>query len=133
MKKTAKFEGESKCKAKGKKKMATVKKDGEKPTCTQCQKGHGVSKCWKLHPELRPKKFRGNKDKGKSKATATVIQDLSPTQVMKERLQLSESKVRVKVSHFPLIQSQVLVQIQIYLLLLGIMINLEVHCFMYES
>ena len=56
--------------------MATVKKEGEKPTCLHCQKGHDVSKCWKLHPELRPKKYGGNKDKGKAKATAAVIQDL---------------------------------------------------------
>ena len=56
--------------------MATVKKEGEKPTCSHCQKGQDVSKCWKLHPELRPKKYRGNKDKGKYKATAVVIQDL---------------------------------------------------------
>ena len=54
--------------------MATVKK--EEPICSHCQKGHDVSKCWKLHPELRPNKYGGNKDKGKSKATAAVIQDL---------------------------------------------------------
>ena len=56
--------------------MATVKKEGEKPTCSHCQKGHDVSKCWKIHPELRPKKYGGNKDKGKAKATAAVVQDL---------------------------------------------------------
>ena len=41
-------------------------------------KGHDVSKCWKIHPELRPKKYGGNKDKAKAKAkaTAAAIQDL---------------------------------------------------------
>ena len=76
VKKSFKFDSKSKGKDKGKKKMDTIKKEGEKPTCSHCQKGHDVSKCWKLHPELRPKKFGGNKDKGKSKYTAEVIQDL---------------------------------------------------------
>ena len=74
VKKSFTSDSKSKGKDKGKKKMATVKKEGEKPTCLHCQKGHDVSKCWKLHPELRPKKYGGNKDKGK--ATAAVIQDL---------------------------------------------------------
>ena len=41
-------------------------------------KGHDVSKCWKLHPELRPKKYGGNKNKDKDNqvATAAIIQDL---------------------------------------------------------
>ena len=59
------FDSKSRGKDQGKKKMATVKKEGEKPTCSHCQKGHDVSKCWKLHPELRPNKYEGNKDKGK--------------------------------------------------------------------
>ena len=65
-----------KVKIRGKRRWLSVKKEGEKPTCSHCQKGHDVSKCWKLHPELRPKKYGGNKDKGKEKATAAVIQDL---------------------------------------------------------
>ena len=42
----------NKFKGKGKGKHTTiVKKEGEKPTCTHCQKkGHDASKCWKLHP-----------------------------------------------------------------------------------
>jgi hypothetical protein len=75
LKRSAKFDSKTKVKAK-RKKMATIKKDGDKPTCSHCQKGHDVSKCWKLHLELRPKKYRGNKDKGKEKTTTTVIQDL---------------------------------------------------------
>ena len=48
-----------KFKGKGKgKHTATVKKEGDKPTYTHCQKrGHDASKCWKLHPELKPEKF----------------------------------------------------------------------------
>ena len=76
VKKSFKFDSKSKGQDKGKKKMATVKKEGETTTCSHCQKGHDVSKCWKLHLELRPKKYGGNKDKGKAKATAAVIQDL---------------------------------------------------------
>ena len=41
-----------------------MKKEGEKPTCTHCQKkGHDASKCWKLHLELNPKKFWNKEDK----------------------------------------------------------------------
>lgn len=54
-KKPSKFEGKSKDKVKGEK-IATVKKEGEKPTCSHCKKeGHDDSKCWKMHPEKRPK------------------------------------------------------------------------------
>ena len=58
------------------KKAATVKKEeGEKPTCSHCQKkGHAEEKCWKLHPELKPKWFKKDQ-KGKQKST-TVVQDL---------------------------------------------------------
>ena len=49
MKKSFKFDSKSEGKVKGKKKMATVKKEGEKPTFSHCQKGHDVSKCWTLH------------------------------------------------------------------------------------
>jgi hypothetical protein len=51
---------------------ATLKKEGDKPTCTHCQKkGHDASKCWKIHPELKPGKFRKKEDKN---TTAAVIQ-----------------------------------------------------------
>jgi hypothetical protein len=43
-----------------------VKKEDENPSCSHCKKeGHVEAKCWKLHPELRPKRF-GNK-KGNKK------------------------------------------------------------------
>ena len=62
-KKPSKFEGKSKDKGKGKK-IATMKKEGEKPTCSHCKKeGHDDSKCWNLHPEKRPKRYGGNKGK----------------------------------------------------------------------
>jgi hypothetical protein len=38
------------------------------------KEGHVEAKCWKLHPELRPKRF-GNK-KGNKKTTATIQKDL---------------------------------------------------------
>jgi hypothetical protein len=45
-----------------------------KPTCSHCEKsGHDEDHCWKLHLELRPKRFGG---KGKRKTIATVQQDL---------------------------------------------------------
>ena len=56
-KKPFKLEGN---KFKGKRKSkhtATVKKEGEKPTCTHFQKkGHDASKCWKIYLEHKPKK-----------------------------------------------------------------------------
>ena len=57
-KKPFKLDG-NKSKGKGKcKHTTTVKKEGDKPTYTHCQKkGHDASKCWKLHPELKPEKF----------------------------------------------------------------------------
>ena len=52
-----------------------MKREGDKPTCTTCthcqKKGHDASKCWKLHPKLKPEKFQNKEDK---KTTATVIQ-----------------------------------------------------------
>jgi hypothetical protein len=49
-----------------------VRKEEAKTTCTHCEKsGHDEDHCWKLHHELRPKKFGG---KGKQKAVATVQQ-----------------------------------------------------------
>lgn len=54
-------------------KIAT--KEGERPTCTHCQRvGHDESKCWKLQPELKPKKFL--KKKGEKKANAAIQQGL---------------------------------------------------------
>ena len=60
-------------KGKGKK-NAFVKMEGEKMTCKYCSKeGHDEDHCWKLHPEMRPKKFN---NKGKQKIVATTQQDL---------------------------------------------------------
>ena len=51
------------------KKSTTTQK--ERPTCSHCQRiGHDESKCWKLHPELKPKKFLKEKDEKKSIAVA---------------------------------------------------------------
>ena len=48
------------------------KEGRKKSTCTHCQKkGHDASKCWKLHPELKPGDFQNKEDK---KTTATTIQ-----------------------------------------------------------
>jgi hypothetical protein len=34
-------------------------KEEENPTCSHCKKkGHEEAMCWKLHPELLPKKFK---------------------------------------------------------------------------
>ena len=55
------------------KKSAIAQK--ERPTCTHCQRiGHDESKCWKLHPDFKPKKFLKAKDE--KKAIAVVQQDL---------------------------------------------------------
>ena len=67
-------EGKGKNKLEGKK-SSTSKKEGERPTCTHCQRvGHDNSKCWKFHPKLKPKKFI--KKKGEMKANVEVQQDL---------------------------------------------------------
>jgi hypothetical protein len=51
-KKPHKFEKKSKEKRKSKK-LTTVKKDEERPTCSHCKrKVHEEEKCWKLHLEL---------------------------------------------------------------------------------
>ena len=40
------------------KKTTTTQKESERPTCSHCQRiGHDEARCWKLHPELKPKKF----------------------------------------------------------------------------
>ena len=44
-----------------------------KPSCTHCKKdGHDDENCWILHPELRPKKFDGEK----KKTIAAIQKDL---------------------------------------------------------
>jgi hypothetical protein len=68
-----KFENKLKGKWKSKK-YATIKKVEEVPTCFHCKKkGHDESQCWKLNPELWPKKF---KDKGKKNIVSSTHQDL---------------------------------------------------------
>lgn len=58
--------------SKRKKLMTTQKK---RPTCSHCQRiSHDESKCWKLHPKLKPKKFL--KEKDEKKAIVAVQQDL---------------------------------------------------------
>lgn len=47
-------------KGKGKDKKSVAAKKGDEATssCTLCKKyGHDEDHCWKLHPELRPKRF----------------------------------------------------------------------------
>jgi len=52
----------------------SVKNEEEKLTCKHCSKeGHDEDHYWKLHYEMRPKKF--NK-KGKQKTVATTQHDL---------------------------------------------------------
>ena len=60
-------------KGKGKgNKTTTVKKEGEWPTSTHCQReGHEESKCWKIHPDLKLKKFSEEK-KGQQKTNAAI-------------------------------------------------------------
>lgn len=67
--------GEKGNKSKGKqKKIASVKKEGDKPVCKNCSKeGHDEAHFWKLHPELRLKKFN---NKGKQKANIVIQQGL---------------------------------------------------------
>ena len=49
-----------------------MKKEGDKPTCTNYpKKGHDASKSWKLHPELNPANFQNKEDK---KTIASAIQ-----------------------------------------------------------
>ena len=61
-------------KGKGKHKTnSTVKKEDEKPFCNHCKKNHDESKCWKLHPEKKPKWMV---KKAKEKKTNTVVHDL---------------------------------------------------------
>ena len=70
-KKPPKFKKQSKGKEKGKK-MSTIKKEVEKPTCPHCsKKGHVEDKCWKLHPKLLLNKFQ---DKEKQNIVAIMQQ-----------------------------------------------------------
>ena len=55
------------------KKTVSIKKECNNPSCFHCNKEHDVSQCLKLHQELRPKKYGGYKDKGKSKNVSIVI------------------------------------------------------------
>ena len=57
-----KFDKQSKWKGKSKK-ITTMKKDMDKPTCSHCKKkGHEEARCWKLYRELLLKKVK-DKDK----------------------------------------------------------------------
>jgi hypothetical protein len=52
------------------KKVSIVRKKDDKFVCSHCEKrGQDEYHCWKLHPELRPKRFGG---KGKPKTIAIV-------------------------------------------------------------
>ena len=63
----------------------------ERPTCSHCQRiGHDESKCWKLHPELKPKKFL--KDKDEKKVIVVVQQDLSSDSSDERRITTIVSK-----------------------------------------
>jgi hypothetical protein len=65
--------GKGKFKGNGKK-NSSVKKEGEKLSCKHCSKhGHDEDHCWKLHPEMRPKKFN---NKTKPKNVANTQHDL---------------------------------------------------------
>ena len=51
---------QKKGKGKVKKTVTTKKGDRATPFCTHCKKdGHDEDHCWKLHPELRLKRFGG--------------------------------------------------------------------------
>jgi hypothetical protein len=64
------------------KKIATVKREEGKPSCTHCKKsGHDDEHCWKLHPEKRPKQFGG---KGKTKTLLQCNRILVPIKEMNE-------------------------------------------------
>ena len=71
-KKPSKYGDKGKGKFRGKgNKNATIKKEWEKLTCKHCSKGvHDEDHCWKLHPELRPKKLN---NKGKQNIVVDVL------------------------------------------------------------
>ena len=72
---SAKSSQEKENKAKGKGKHATTMRKGEeRPTCSHCQKqGKEEAKCWKLHPESKPKWF---KDQKRNQTTTVIVEDL---------------------------------------------------------
>ena len=46
------------------KKNASIKKEGEKTICKHCSReGHEQAHCWKIHPEMRPKKTTTRENK----------------------------------------------------------------------
>jgi hypothetical protein len=66
---------EDKRKWNGKKENSVARKE-EKPSCKNCKKeGHDDDRCWKLHPEKRPKWFKERKGR-KIVAVATRPTDL---------------------------------------------------------
>lgn len=65
---------QTKGKGKAKKTVVAKKEDGATPSCMhRNREGHDEDHCWKLHLELRPKRFSG---KGKQKIVETAQQDL---------------------------------------------------------
>ena len=51
-----------------------MRKGDERHTCSHCQnKGNKESKCWVLHPELKPKWFKVWKEKQKA---TVIVEDL---------------------------------------------------------
>ena len=81
------FKGKNKEKtSKGKsRKNESIKKEGENLVCKYCSKeGYDETDCWKLHPEMRPKKPN---NKGKHKIVATAQHDLGSDSVMNLILQ----------------------------------------------
>jgi hypothetical protein len=80
-KKPSKFQGNT---FKGKikdKKTTTTKKEEGKSSCTYGKKdGHDDEHCWKLHLDLKPKRYGG---KGKPTRVATVQRDLGSDSGMK--------------------------------------------------
>jgi hypothetical protein len=53
------------------KKSNSVGRKEEKPSCKHCNKeGHDEDRCWKLHPEKRPKWFK--EKKGRQTIVATT-------------------------------------------------------------
>jgi hypothetical protein len=66
------------------KKIATVKREEGKPSCTHSKKdGHDDEHCWKLHPKKRSKQFGG---KGKPKTVAIVQQDIGSNSGDEEKI-----------------------------------------------
>ena len=67
------FKGKEKEKGFKGKENAFIKKEGEKTICKHCSReGHDEAHCWKLHPEMKPKKFN---NKGKEKTFAITQEE----------------------------------------------------------